>query len=253
VSIDWSFLAPPFVAGLLVLATHVPLGTEVLRRGIIFIDLAIAQVATLGVIIVGLVGWGEAGWPAQIAAGAAALLGALLLAGIEKRWLDIQEALIGLLFVTAAAVGILLLANNPHGGEHLKDLLAGQILWVLWPQVAELAGLTVILLVLWFSLGRRLGNIGFYGIFALAVMTSVQLVGVLLVFASLIAPAVALRNGGRWRLLAAWSLGALGYGGGLLLSAIFDLPTGAIIVCCLVSVAVLSLALPTVGKSRHLR
>jgi zinc/manganese transport system permease protein len=250
-AIDWSLLAAPFVAGLLVLATHVPLGIEVLRRGIIFIDLAIAQVAALGVIAADLAGW-ENGWPVQAAAGAAALAAALLLTGVEKRWPDIQEALIGLLFVTAAAAGILLLANNPHGGEHLKDLLAGQILWVGWPQVGVLAALTAMLLALWFTLGRRLGNIGFYGIFALAVTTSVQLVGVLLVFASLIAPAVALRRAGRAHpkahLPAAWLLGALGYAGGLLLSAIFDLPAGAAIVCCLVSLAALSLLLPQAGQ-----
>jgi len=247
-AIDWSLLAAPFVAGLLVLATHVPLGIEVLRRGIIFIDLAIAQVAALGVIAAGLAGL-EKGWPVQLAAGAAALAGAVLLTGVEKRWPDIQEALIGLLFVTAAAVGILLLANNPYGGEHLKDLLAGQILWVSWPQVGVLAVLTAVLLVLQLTLGRRLGRIGFYGVFALAVTTSVQLVGVLLVFASLIAPAVALRQTGRLRLLASWLLGALGYGGGLLLSAVLDLPAGAAIVCCLVSIAALSLLIPQSHKS----
>jgi zinc/manganese transport system permease protein len=248
-TIDWGLLAAPFAAGLLVLATHVPLGIEVLRRGIIFIDLAIAQVAALGVIAAGLAGW-ENGWSVQLAAGAAALAGALLLTGVEKRWPDIQEALIGLLFVAAAAAGILLLANNPHGGEHLKDLLTGQILWVGWPQVGVLAVLTALLLAFWLSLGRRFGNIGFYGVFALAVTTSVQLVGVLLVFASLIAPAVALRGrgAGRSRLSASWRLGALGYGGGLLLSAIFDLPAGAAIVCCLVSITILSLLIPGGGK-----
>jgi zinc/manganese transport system permease protein len=252
-NIDWGLLAAPFAAGLLVLATHVPLGTEVLRRGIIFIDLAIAQVATLGVIAAGLAGW-EDGWATQIAAGSAALVGALLLTSVEKRWPDIQEALIGLLFVAAAAAGILLLANNPHGGEHLKDLLAGQILWVSWPQVGVLAILTAVLLAFRFFVGHRFGNIGFYGVFALAVTTSVQLVGVLLVFASLIAPAVALRGvksgmGQRRPLLAVWLLGAAGYGVGLLLSAIFDLPAGAAIVCCLVAMAVFSLLIRSMGDS----
>ena len=139
-SIEWGLLAAPFAAGLLVLATHVPLGIEVLRRGIIFIDLAIAQVASLGVVAADLAGW-QSPWSIQAAAGAAALAGALLLTWSEKRWPDLQEALIGLLFVTAAAAGILLLANHPHGGEHLKDLLAGQVLWVGWGQLAPAAGL----------------------------------------------------------------------------------------------------------------
>jgi zinc/manganese transport system permease protein len=238
-STEWSLLAAPLAAGLLVLATHVPLGIEVLRRGIIFIDLAIAQVAALGVVAAGLFGW-QSPWAIQGAAVAAALAGALLLTLSERRWPDLQEALIGLLFVTAAAAGILLLADNPHGGEHLKDLLAGQVLWVGWEQLAPVAGLYLALLLVWFGLGRRLGRIGFYTVFALAVTASVQLVGVLLVFASLIAPALAMRRraGGR-RLAASWSLGALGYGLGLILSAWFDLPAGAAIVCCL---SVLSVA-----------
>jgi zinc/manganese transport system permease protein len=239
-SVEWSLLAAPFAAGLLVLATHVPFGIDVLRRGIIFIDLAIAQVAALGVIAAGLAGW-ESGWATQAAATAAALAGAVLLTWTEKRWPDIQEALIGMLFVTAAAAGILLLANNPHGGEHLKDLLAGQILWVGWPQLLPVAVLYAALLAVWFTFGTRLGRMGFYGLFALAVTASVQLVGVLLVFASLIAPAVALRKPGRGRLAASWLLGALGYGCGLVLSALFDLPAGAAIVCCLAGMAAIAL------------
>ena len=246
-TIDWSLLAAPFMAGLLVLATHVPLGIEVLRRGIIFIDLAIAQVAALGVIAASLAGW-ESAWAVQGAAAAAALAAAVLLTWTEKRWSDIQEALIGLLFVTAAAAGILLLANHPHGGEHLRDLLAGQILWVGWSQLGPLALITAALLSSWAMLGRRLGNLGFYGIFALAVTASVQLVGVLLVFASLIAPAVALRKWGRGRLLASWLLGVLGYGCGLALSAFIDLPAGAAVVCSLALASAVALAMQGVGR-----
>lgn len=248
-NIDWSLLAAPFVAGLLVLATHVPLGIDVLRRGIIFIDLAIAQVAALGVIAAGLAGW-ESAWATQGAAALAALAGAIMLTWTERLWPDIQEALIGLLFVTAAAGGILLLANNPHGGEHLQELLAGQILWVGWAQLAPVAALYALALVLWAALGARLGRAGFYALFALVVTASVQLVGVLLVFASLIAPAVALRGlAGARRLLASWGLGAAAYGAGLLLSAVFDLPAGAAIVCCLTGAAALALLAGPRGKA----
>jgi zinc/manganese transport system permease protein len=199
------------------------------------------------VIAAGLAGW-ENAWAVQGAAAAAALAGAVLLTWTERRWPDIQEALIGLLFVTAAAAGILLLANNPHGGEHLKDLLAGQILWVSWAQIVSLAILTVVLLVVRVLLGNRHGNLGFYGVFALAVTGSVQLVGVLLVFASLIAPAVALRRLSRGRLVASWLLGALGYGFGLILSAVFDLPAGAAVVCCLAGLAAIALPFREYGK-----
>lgn len=245
--LDLGLLAAPFAAGLLVLATHVPLGQEVLRRGIIFIDLAVAQVAALGVIVAHLLEWDAPelahGFGAQAAAAAAALSAAALLTWTERRWPDIQEALIGLLFVLAASLGILLLANNPHGGEHMKELLAGQILWVGWSALAPAALLYGLLLAVWFGLGRRLGATGFYLLFALMVTASVQLVGVYLVFASLIAPAVATRTLGRGRLAAGYAVGATGYAAGLLLSAAYDLPAGAAVVCCLGVLALIALPL----------
>lgn len=239
--IEWSLLAAPLAAGLLVLTTHVPMGIEVLRRGIIFIDLAIAQVAALGVIAAQLRGWDAPG-VVQLAAAGAALTAAFVLNWTERRWPDIQEALIGLLFVAAASAGILLLANHPHGGENLRELLAGQILWVGWSALVPAAALSALLLALWFGLRARLPAVGFYVLFALAVTASVQLVGVYLVFASLIAPALATRTLGARRLLAAYVLGAAGYAGGLLISAVFDLPAGAAIVCCLAVLSVAALA-----------
>src|SRR5262249_7160090 len=116
-------LFPAFLAGMLVLATHVPLGQQVLSRGIVFIDLAIAQVAGLGVTAADAFGFEPQGWRVQAAALAAALLGAFLLTWTEKLWPEVQEALIGVLFVLSASVELLVLANNPRGGEHLKDLL----------------------------------------------------------------------------------------------------------------------------------
>jgi zinc/manganese transport system permease protein len=185
-AIDWHILLPALLAGLLVLATHVPLGAQVLQRGIVFIDLAIAQIAGVGVIAADAMGFEPQGWAVQAAALSAALLGALALTWTERRWPDIQEALIGVLFVLASCAGLLLLAGNPHGGEHLKDLLVGQILWVSTQQLIGMAALTVLVLALWFGLRERLGRAGFYLLFALAVTASVQLVGVYLVFTSLI-------------------------------------------------------------------
>ncbi len=230
-ALDLSILGPAFVAGLLVLATHVPMGQQVLARGIVFIDLAIAQIAGLGVIAADFMGWEPQGLAVQIAAVSAALVGALILTFTEKRWPDVQEALIGVLFVLAACAGILLLANNPHGGEHLKDLLVGQILWVSYRQLLPVAALTAAILALWFGAGRRLGRIGFYAMFALAVTASVQLVGVYLVFASLIIPALASRfHSPRRRLVVGYVVGVLGYALGLALSAVLDLPSGAVVV-----------------------
>ena len=235
-SVDLDILLPAFLAGLLVLATHVPLGQQVLARGIVFIDLAIAQVAGLGVIAADAVGWEPQGWRGQAAACLAALLGALLLTWTEKRWAQVQEALIGVLFVAAASAELLLLAHNPHGGEHLKDLLVGQILWVSPADLIPVAILYALVLALWLGFGERLGRLGFYLLFAATVTASVQLVGIYLVFGSLIVPALAARGfePGR-RLLAGYAAGIVGYGGGLVLSALFDLPTGPTIVMALVA------------------
>jgi len=230
-AIEWSILGPAFLAGILVLATHVPMGMQVLARGIVFIDLAIAQIAGLGVIAADMLGWEPQGWAVQVAAVSAALLGSLLLTYTEKRWPEVQEALIGVLFVLAASGAILLLAGNPHGGEHLKDLLVGQILWVSYAQLAPVAVANAIILALWFGLSRHLSRFGFYALFACAVTASVQLVGIYLVFASLIIPALATRQIAMpRRLWLGYAVGAAGYGAGLLLSAWADLPSGAVIV-----------------------
>ena len=233
-------VAPAFLAGLLVLATHIPLGAQVLRRGIVFIDLAIAQIAALGVIVAGAAGLDPAGWTVQLAAGAAAVLGALLLTWTERRWPDVQEAQIGALFVLAASAGLLLVAHNPHGGEHLQDLLAGQILWVSYGQLAVPAAGTVLILALLAALRHRLSRIGFYLLFALAVTASVQLVGVYLVFATLILPSLAVRHfPDRRKLPFAYLTGVGGYGTGLVLSVVLDLPSGALIVWCLAALGIL--------------
>ncbi|HNO72625.1 MAG TPA: metal ABC transporter permease [Accumulibacter sp.] len=244
---DLALLAAPFAAGLVVLATHVPLGMTVLRRGIIFIDLAVAQVAALGVIAAGLLHLEDVlgSLASQAAAGLAALIAAALLSFCERRWPDIQEALIGLLFVFAAAAGILLLAGNPQGGEHLRDLLAGQILWANWAQIAVVAAISTLVLAARALLVRsgRSEGLAFYGLFAMAVTASVQLVGVLLVFASLIAPAVATSGlQGKTRSVAAFGTGALGYGVGLVISLLIDLPAGAAVVCALVLLAAAGLS-----------
>jgi zinc/manganese transport system permease protein len=236
-ALDPALLLPAFLAGLLVLATHVPLGIQVLKRGIVFIDLAIAQIAGLGVIAADRLGFEPEGWVAQAAAASAALAGALLLTWTEKHWPETQEALIGVLFALAATGGMLLVANNPHAGEHLRDLLAGQILWVSYSQLLPVAVLSAAILAAWFGLGEHLGRAGFYVLFAVAVTASVQLVGVYLVFASLIVPALAVRTmTPRRRLAAAYLLGALAYLTGLALSALYDLPSGAVIVWALAGV-----------------
>ena len=238
--IELTILLPAFAAGLIVLSTHVPLGTEVLRRGIIFIDLAIAQVAGLGVIAADRLGFEPSGIKVQVSAVSAALLVSLLLNWTHRRWPDVQEALIGICFVMAAAAGILLLAGNPHGGENLRELLVGQILWVTFDQLVPVIVVNAIILALWYRFRDRMVGLPFYILFAFAVTTSVQLVGIYLVFASLIIPALAtLRIERRLeRLGSGYLVGGAGFALGLGLSAWLDLPSGAVIVWTLAGVAI---------------
>src|SRR3990172_538948 len=229
-----AILWPAFIAGLLVTATHVPLGMQVLARGIVFIDLAVAQIAGVGVILADFLGWEPQGLAVQIAALSAALAGAFLLTWTERRWPDLQEAIIGVVFVLASSIGLLLLAKNVHGGEHLKELLLGQILWVNPDRLPMQALIAAFILAAWFGFGARLGRTGFYALFACAVTASVQLVGLYLVFATLVIPGLATcydKNGRRH--LKSYLVGVIGYAAGLAASAATDLPTGAMIVCAL--------------------
>lgn len=253
---DLSIIGPALVAGVLVLLTHVPMGREVLSKGIIFIDLAIAQVAGLGVIAADMLHFDhDNAWVVQVSAGVAALLGALLLTWTEKKFPEIQEALIGGLFALAATGSILLLSNNPEGGEHLKDLLVGQILWVSLKSLIPVAVLYALILGVWFGVGKKLGRIGFYVLFALAVTASVQVVGVYLVFASLIMPALSVRGmGDKQGLAAAFGVGVVAYAVGLALSTVFDLPSGALIVWCLAVCAIIMAILrKLMGGTREAR
>ena len=235
---DPTIIGPALLAGMIVLATHVPLGREVLGRGIIFIDLAIAQTAGLGVIAASTLGWDVHGLAAQTAAFSAAAAAGLLLTWTESRFEEVQEALIGMLFVLAATGGILLLAGNPRGGEELRELLVGQILWVDWHTLGPAAALSAVVLAVWFFGHQRFGRVGFYLLFALSVTVSVQLVGLFLVFASLIVPALVVRNLTRYALPVAYGFGVLGYLFGLTVSALFDLPTGPLIIWSLAALGI---------------
>lgn len=241
-AIDFSILWPALIAGLLVTATHVPLGIQVLNRGIVFIDLAIAQIAGLGVILADWLGLEPQGWAVQASALLAALAGALLLTWTEKHWPDVQEAVIGVTFILAASGALILLAANPHGAEHLKDLLVGQILWVDPARLVLVTLAYAAVLAVWFTLGARFGRLGFYLLFACAVTVSVQLVGLYLVFTTLIVPALATRGLTRPRLAVGYALGAAGYALGLVVSALSDWPSGPAIVWVMTALAVIVFA-----------
>lgn len=245
-TLELDILFPAFIAGLLVLATHIPFGMRVLQRGVIFADLAIAQIAGLGVIIAALLELNHNPLLVQLIAASSALCGAALLAWIERSAPEIKEAYIGLTFVLSASLGILLMSHDVHAGEHLKDLLVGQILWVNTPQLITTAGLSGVLLLAWRSLRNHQSPFAFYALFALAVTASVQLVGIYLVFTSLIVPAIATHKLQHNRLIYAFAIGSVGYVIGLLLSVWLDLPSGVTIVCAMAVIGLLTALLKQV-------
>ncbi|MDG1732747.1 MAG: metal ABC transporter permease [Thalassotalea sp.] len=234
-------LLPALVAGLLVLITHVPLGFQVLKRGIIFIDLAIAQIAGLGAVLVTTLDL-EHHLPgaSYIVAAIFALSGASLIALFERYSKHNLEALIGCLYVLSATGAYLLLANDPHGGDLLKQVLSGQILWVTFSDLYLHIGLYILLMALIITKPAILNGKWFYFIFAIAITSSVQMVGVFLVFSTLIIPALATIRLARFNHRLAYIIGFVAYLMGLVISALYDLPSGSTIVWTLAFTALLA-------------
>ena len=175
-------LWPALAAGLLVSVTHVPLGREVLRRGIIFLDLAIAQTAAFGVVLANTFWIGEHDeHPHLLTSGiaiVAAIAGSFVLYAIRKLEVKLQEAMIGILFVLMATGIILLLSTDPHGGERLREILVGQILWLQPAQLLHLFLVYLLILALWFFGRDKFGEWLFYPLFAITITLSTQVVGV---------------------------------------------------------------------------
>lgn len=234
-----TIVLPAAAAGLLIAAIHGPLGIEVLRRGIIFIDLAIAQIAGLCVVLVKL-SLHDASWAVtQLAAAGAALAAAFFFRWAEKRVPHEQEAIIGSCFILAASAVLLVLADHPHGGEEIQHILSGQMLFITWSEILIFALVYVVATVLWFAAPRVRSGVVFFILFALVVTASVQLVGVYVVFASLILPALAVntvRGQKAWRAI---GCGALAVLIGIVVSTLGDLPAGPVLVFAYAVLAVL--------------
>jgi zinc/manganese transport system permease protein len=219
----WFFWpAAALVAGVLALA---PLGAQVLARGVVFIDLAVAQAAALGVMIANALFDHPGPLPSQAAATAGALLCAALVAGIARRWPAQREALIGLVYVAGAAGALLAARADAHGREHLDALLAADLLWAEPAQAAVLAACALLVLAL---AGLRPDALRrdalFFPLFAVVASLAVPALGLFLVFAGLIAPGLWLRRGLPLPAALAIALGA-GFAG-LALSWFADLPSG---------------------------
>lgn len=227
---ELGLLAVPFLAGLMVLVSHVPLGRQVLRRGIIFIDLAVAQAAATGALFATTF-LDERPMLTQAAALVGALIVTTLLHGFERFAPHRQEALIGAVFVmlTCAAV---LIASGGHGTDQASMLLNGQLLWADASMLVPLGIAALLVLIAQRFAQHPLAS--FYLPFAIAVTVSVQVVGVYLVFASLIFPALAAGSSLR---ASAWFVaigaGMAGYAAGLLASLYMNLPAGPTVVLAL--------------------
>ena len=243
----------PFVAGLVLTLIHAWFGLHVLARGVVFVDLSLAQVAALGLTIAILAGHDVQSEAAYWYALAFALGGAVLFALARGSERSIQqEAIIGIVYAVSASLGVLALDRAPQGAEYIKQLLIGSILTVTPREVGTVAALYLLIGVAHLAVrhplievsfdpqravarGRRLflWDVAFYGSFALVVTSSVRMAGVLLVFAYLIVPAALATLSTSHlmrRLLLAWGIGVALTAVGLYASWTWDLPTGPAIV-----------------------
>lgn len=252
------FMAAPFAVCLILVGIHGYLGLHVLRRQVIFVDLALAQIAGLGA-VVALARGHEPGTLASFCYSlGATVLGAFVFSLTRSRNHDSkvpQEALIGITYVIASAAAILVADRAPEGAEHIKELLAGSILWVTWPVVIK--DLVIYSAVGLFhyvfrkkfilisenpeeayrqGINVRLWDFLFYLSFGVIITLSVEIAGVLMVFAYLVAPAIiALGSSDHWgkRIGIAWATGFLASAVGLIASYQVDFPSGPAIVCAL--------------------
>jgi zinc/manganese transport system permease protein len=254
---DWTtfhFLLPAVAATLIIAGIHAYLGLHVVERGIIFVDLSLAQIASLGAAIGVWQGFDPHEPAIYWMSLSFTLIGALIFALIKGHEANIpQEAIIGISYAVASAAVILAMSKATGEAEHLKDMLVGNILSVQWPEVWTTAGIYVVIGIFHWMFRRRFLEISidtkaaaargvpvrfwdflFYASFGLVVTRSVAIAGVLLVFCYLIVPSVGAMLYGRTigaRLAIGWVMGILVSILGMYFSVLLDLPTGATIVC----------------------
>ena len=256
------FLLMPFLASLILTGIHAYLGVHVVERGVIFVDLALAQIAALGAVVAILLNLDPHGGGTYWISLAFTFLGAAVFALVRGRRVRIpQEAIIGISYAVASGAAVLAMSKATGETEHLKDMLVGNILAVSGPEVARTAALYAVIGAFHFIFRKKFLRIStdpkgaeaagvsirfwdflFYASFGFVVTSSVAIAGVLLVFCYLIVPSVgamlfADRIGPR--LAIGWTMGTLVSALGVWLSVMLDLPTGATIVCTFGGVLVL--------------
>jgi len=275
-------MLPALVAALILVGIHGYLGIHIIARGVIFVDLALAQVAAFGWAAAGLGlahGLGESLGIPESAAGYAIGIGATLIAAgllsvsrIKHNYVP-QEAIIGIVYVVASAMTILLAAQAPRGSEHVEELLSGTLLWVGWPEIWKTAIVYAVIGTIHWLLRDRFITISlnpdkaqregwsvrgwdflFYALFGVVVTSSVAIAGVLVVFSFLVIPAVIafLFTDRPGKLLAiAWSSGTLATVLGLYGSYVTDFPTGPTVVCAFAIALILAFALRRILRPRQ--
>jgi zinc/manganese transport system permease protein len=263
------FILPALTVCFVLIGIHTYLGLHVIAREVIFLDIALAQIAALGLTIALLCGFEPSSQMAYIFALGMTFLAAILFTLIKSKSVPL-EAIIGVSFVVSSAIGILLADKIPHGAEHLKHILSGNILWVTWPQIAKTAliyGTLGSLHYLWRkklllvskhpteakkqNLRTWVWDLFFYISFGIVITSSVQIAGILMVFSFLIIPALCsmlLFSDMKRQLLFGWAIGSLASIIGLGTSLFLDLPSGPAIVTILGSMLMLTFACRRVLK-----
>jgi zinc/manganese transport system permease protein len=249
-----SLMWVPFLMCLVLTGIHAYLGIHVLAREVVFVDIALAQIAALGATAAFLWGFELDTWESYVGGLAFTVLGALVLALTRSRGRHVsQEAVIGVVYAVSSAAAVLLADRTPHGAEHLRGMLVGSILSVRGVEVAKVAVLYAAIGAFHWACRRpfflistdpagaeraglpvRWWDFLFYASFGVVVTSSVRIAGVLLVFSYLIVPALAgILLGGSLgtRLLVGWAFGAFVSVVAMVASAVLDLPTGATVVC----------------------
>ena len=265
---DWTilqFLAPAIAASLIIAGIHAYLGLHVVERGVIFVDLSLAQIASLGAAIAVWQGYDAHGPTIYWTSLGFTLIGAVIFAVIKGQDARIpQEAIIGISYAVASAAVILTLSKTTGEAEHLRDMLVGNILSVQWPEVWLTSAIYLVIGLFHYVFRARFLEISldpgaaaargvsvkfwdflFYASFGFVVTRSVAIAGVLLVFCYLIVPSVGgMLFSGRIgpRLAIGWVMGTVVSMLGMYFSVLFDLPTGATIVCTFGLVLVLMAA-----------
>ena len=259
------FLIAPTIMCFMLAGIHCYLGLHVLARGVIFVDLSLAQIAAFGSTLALLFGFEHGGTPTYFISLGSTFLAAWLFAVARRHEkMFSQEAIIGIVYAFGSAAVVLVVDRLAHGAEHIKELLVGQILWVTWPDVIKTGIIYSVVGLIHFVFRKKFicssfeGGNGqsafwdflFYALFGVVITSSVSIVGVLQVFAYLIVPSVVSSlfvKSIRARLYLGWTISILLSLFGMGFSYVFDFPSGAFIVVCFAAVPILLLlALPLI-------